>query len=414
MEGASNLSMIGIAVFEVAVVLWFGLPFVFHHQRCRRALTSWKPPSEAPPSADLLARTTLLLPTWNEASVIERRLENLAGQLISELNIEQTGLNLLLIDSCSNDETVPLARSWLKQNPNAFACSDILVMDQRKGKTAAVNRALHHLRDHGRTRIVVMVDADATCQPGALNGLLSYFHDPEMGAVGGIPERVGATARERAHRQRFTQIRKGEGAMGATPFLEGSLLAFDLERLPEGALDESSNADDAQIAIALAAAGYKTLQHPHAVFVDRAPATVAERARQRVRRARGILRALKRHRHVRSNSSLEQILRFHRHAHMRAPWLACLMMCTMVGRWTTVMPGAWPWTTVVGAILTGLEATGVVLLLVGIFERRLPGFLGGVSTVLVGMLPLIGAWMLEWSGRPAHLWTPVASVREVE
>ena len=47
----------------------------------------------------------------------------------------------------------------------------------------------------------------------------------------------------------------------------------------------------------------------------------------------------------------------------------------------------------------------------GLLERRLPGPLAGLSTVLAGMLPLLKAWCMDLVRRPAHLWEPNAHAR---
>ncbi len=404
--------MLWPAVLEGAAMLWFGAPFLLHHARCQRALAGAEEVRVRDPSKGMCSSTTVLLPTWNEAAVIERRLNNLAAQRINGTTLADAGLRLLLIDSASTDATVDLARAWLAEHPDAFAGHEVVCMDEREGKSAAVERALTHLKDTGQTEVVVMVDADATCDDGALSVVLGGLTDEDVGAVGGTPRRHGATPREVEHRQRFSDLRRAEGAMGATPFLEGSLLAFRLGALSEQALDTRSNADDAQITLDIAAQGWRTIQHPHAVFADVAPATVRGRAKQRTRRARGLLRVLRRYRRLRSPQHLARTLRFQRHAHLRAPWLALGVAVSAAARWTMhLIEGSLPWASPVEAGLVVLEALGFLGLVAGLLERRLPGPLAGLSTVLAGMLPLLKAWCLDLVGRPAHLWEPNTDAR---
>lgn len=404
--------MLWPAVLEGAAMLWFGAPFLLHQARCRRVLATAEEVRIQDPSNEVCARTTLLLPTWNEGTVIERRLENLAAQQIYSASPGDAGLRLLLIDSASTDATVDLARAWLAKHPDAFAAHEVVCMDAREGKTAAVERALSHLREAQQTDVVVMVDADATCEDDALSVLLGCFSDDDVGAVGGTPQRHGATPREVEHRRRFSELRRAEGAMGATPFLEGSLLAFRLGALSQEALDKHSNADDAQITLDIAAQGWRTFQHPRVVFADHAPSTFRSRSRQRTRRARGLLRVLRRYRWIRSPQHLARTLRFQRHAHLRAPWLAVGILVAAAVRWTVDWrEGSPPWDGVVQAGLVALEALGLLCLIAGLAERRLPGPFAGISTVLTGMLPLLKAWCLDLVGRPAHLWEPNADGR---
>ena len=86
------------------------------------------------PDKDSKLPITVLLPVWNEGLIIEKKLADLAKQEIKS--------NLLLIDSASTDDTVSKARKWLKDFPDSFSSSEIIVMEKRLGKTTAVMQAL--------------------------------------------------------------------------------------------------------------------------------------------------------------------------------------------------------------------------------------------------------------------------------
>jgi hypothetical protein len=82
-------------------------------------------------------------------------------------------------------------------------------------------------------------------------------------------------------------------------------------------------------------------------------------------------------------------------------------------RWTVHLnEGSLPWSSPAEAGLVVLEALGVLCLMAGLLERRLPGPLAGLSTVLAGMLPLLKAWCMDLVGRPAHLWEPNTDARQ--
>ena len=83
------------------------------------------------------------------------------------------------------------------------------------------------------------------------------------------------TAMEVGHRGLFSWLREAEGSLGATPFLEGSLMAFRANLMDPESFDVTSNADDAQIATAIAEQGYRTAQHPDAIFHDTTPRALA-------------------------------------------------------------------------------------------------------------------------------------------
>ena len=405
--------MLWWALAEGAVVLWFGLPFLAHRQRCVQALRSpWTPKTDAI-GMDAMPDVVVLVPTWNEAAVIERRLDNLAAQRIEGLTLREAGVDLMVIDSASEDGTLEMAETWLSSNPDAFASHVLMPMEERKGKTAAVQLAIANIRSTSPNAIVIMVDADARCSPRALEALVRAMAEEDLGAVGGRPERQGTTAMEASHRGLFSWLREAESSLGATPFLEGSMMAFRADLVDPDALDPTSNADDAQIATVIAQQGFRTAQHPTAAFIDDVPRGLGNRWEQRIRRGRGLIRLLRRNRHVRAPPHFAQTMRFQRHAHLRAPFLLLAGGELAELRWgLAIASGTWPWETALGAGLTVLEAMAMTMLLFGAFERTLPKPFRGVSTVLGGMIPLWAAWWREWFGGPAHLWTPNAEARQ--
>lgn len=407
--------MLWWALAEGAVVLWFGLPFLAHRQRCAAAMKSPWRPKEEPLTPEAMPDVVVLVPTWNESGVIERRLADLAAQKIEGRTLGDAGVRVLIIDSASEDGTAELAEAWMTAHGDAFAGHTVLRMERREGKTAAVQRALTHLREQTSDAVVVMVDADARCSPGALEALLRAMAEDDLGAVGGRPERQGTTALEASHRGLFSWLREAESSLGATPFLEGSLMAFRADLVDPGALDPSSNADDAQIATAIAVQGFRTAQHPTATFVDDVPTTWDARWDQRVRRGRGLVRLLRRQRHVRAPVEFAQTLRFQRHAHLRAPFLLLAGWQMAEVRWGLgFQSGSLPWETPLGAVLTVIEGMALLMLVSGLLERPWLRPLRGVSTVIGGMIPLWAAWWREWFGGPAHLWTPNAEARQRE
>ncbi|MGB1432796.1 MAG: glycosyltransferase [Candidatus Poseidoniaceae archaeon] len=407
--------MLWWALAEGAVVLWFGLPFLAHRQRCSRAMRAPWTPSSDPVPLDAMPEVVVLVPTWNERAVIEGRLENLAAQRIEGQTLGKAGVRLMLIDSASEDGTLEAAEAWLGSSPEAFAEHELVSMEEREGKTAAVKRAIAEIRRSSPNALVVMVDADATCAPGALQSLIRAMAEEDLGAVGGRPERRGMTALESGHRDLFSWLREAESSLGATPFLEGSLMAFRAGLVDPAALDAGSNADDAQIAMAVAEQGYRTAQHPGAVFHDQSPRTVAGRWEQRLRRGRGLIRLLRRKKHVRAPAEFAQTLRFQRHAHLRAPFLMLLGWQMADVRWAmSVRAGMMPWETPLGFVLTVFEVLAMLMLFTGVFERSWPKPFRSLSTVIGGMIPLWGSWLREWFGGPAHLWTPNVEGRQGE
>ena len=352
---------------------------------------------------------TVLLPVWNEARLIEKKLDNLAAQNLP--------LKLLFIDSASSDDTVARTEAWLATHPDAFLDVEMLQMDARRGKTAAVVKALHHLGQHAEG-LVCMTDADAMLEHGCLARLMQWFADPMVGAVGAVPKREGARHDEHMHRTAWEAMRLAESMVDSTPFLEGSCMMWRPSCLAIDDLNPSANADDAQIATSIRCRGWRTLTDPSARFVDAAPSTAEGQRRQKIRRAQGLQRLLTRERKratARSQGLFGRIFRRQHHFHIVAPLALTVATSTAVLRWGFIALYGWPATfTLANSLHLGFTVLEAVC--AGLWWRSRQGKSSGP-------LSLIGQWfasmellgrslVLTARGRSLHQWEQHTDVRE--
>lgn len=381
-------------------------PFAVHRWNMRSWLARpHSTPTEAV-SADL--RVTVLLPVWNEASVIEGKLENLAEQ---DLNV-----HLYLIDSASTDTTVNLARAWLKQNPEAFLSVTVDVMEARKGKSAAVSRALEAL-PRGEHDLVCMTDADALLLPGTLKRLQKWFADPMIGAVGALPKREHARGEESQHRRMWEAMRIAESSIDSTPFLEGSCMMWRGRLVNERDVVHYANADDAQIATAVRLKGLRVVVDPQALFTDVAPLTRAGQRRQKIRRGQGLQRLLLRKRSTAGHPNMGvfgRVFRRQHHFHVVAPILVGVAVAAGALRWGLVGMFGWPvGSTTAGQIHLAMGLMEAVVMLAWWSSRRgRPlGPLGLLGQWLTSMEWLLRSMLLLAKGQSLHMWEQHAEER---
>ena len=375
-------------------------PFLFH----RLSVGQWRknPPAYPLESTDSPALPiTVLLPVWNEALVIEQKLDNLAKQ-------EGASADLLIIDSASTDTTVGLARQWLEQHPKAFSHTQIIEMETRLGKSKAVQLALETLEKQGFAGLVCMTDADAQLPENGLQRLSGWFADPTIGAVGASARRLGGLAQEGSHRTMFELLREGESAHDSTPFLEGSFMMWRSSAFNAHQLYPTANADDAQIATQVRLNGLRSIHDPRMHFMDVAPSTPEGQRRQKVRRAQGLQRLLLRHRKhwwSRKLGSFAPILRREAHFHLAAPLLLAGAAAAAVLRWGTVMFIGMPNGTL-ALMHGGLAMVELFTLTAWMVHRngmRIPGLVT-VGSIFTGMEHLLAAMWTSFRGRSLHMW----------
>jgi glycosyltransferase involved in cell wall biosynthesis len=362
-----------------------------------------------PASTDHSEPLTVMLPVWNEALVIERKLANLADQGVEA--------RLVLIDSASTDATVRLAKAWLAQHPTAFSEHEVIEMPARKGKTAAVVQALTAIGQRSEG-LVCMTDADALLERGVLRRLMQWFADPMVGAVGALPRRELARAEEIRHREAWEAMRLAESMVDSTPFLEGSCMMWRTTSLAVDDLYVHANADDAQIATSVRRQGWRSVVDPQARFVDVAPEAASEQRRQKTRRAQGLQRLLLRERRRaghRNQGVFGRIVRRQFHFHIVAPLALTVAAMSAALRWGFVGLYGWPATfTLANSMHLGLAGLEAVCVVLWWRSRR------GLSS---GPLSLIGQWLASMEllgralittarGRSLHMWEQHQDVRE--
>ena len=414
-----------LATFQLVAGGIAALPFIIHRLRVGKwaGQSTLALPDVEPQD---LPQMTLVIPAWNEELLIEDKLSALAQQEYPRHKLEA-----IFIDSASTDNTVDLVKTWLVENPTAFADFIIIEMEKRLGKTAAIAQAFGSAALS--SEILVMTDVDARLDPGSLLRLGAWFSNPEIGAVGATPQRfttnsggTGAGAgtdvsrvtsgghglTEKIYRDMFTIQRLGESARDSTPFLEGSLLGIRRTVYSDSTLDTNSNADDAQLAVAARLAGLRAIQDPALIFREPIPPTYGEHKEQKVRRAQGLQRLLWRNRShwfSRNQGAWGGIMGVQGIMHLLIPWIVLAGCVFAVLKWCLILTGL----ELNIFIITTLVIDGWVFgsWLLHRFALRLPltslpaTFLDSMNALLIAQFKLL-------SGDSMHLWEQGVGVRK--
>jgi len=115
---------------------------------------------------------TLLIPAFNEARVIERKIRNAL-----DLDYPQSKLEIVIASDGSTDQTLEIAQRFCDGERVR-----VLAFPQNRGKMATLNASVPETRGE----IIVFTDAPALIESGALRCLVANFADPEVGAASPI------------------------------------------------------------------------------------------------------------------------------------------------------------------------------------------------------------------------------------
>ena len=386
------------ALFEVGFATLAGLPYLKHgldlFMARKRVLIR--------PEQAFSETLTILLPVWNEASVLPQKLDNLRE------TCQQYKANLVIIDSASTDESVSIVEAW--SGKKAFQSYTLIRMDERKGKTAAVKQALNHINNSLQTELVLMTDADAMFEADTVSKLLQWFSNPIIGCVGASPKRLGQRSEEAEHRALFSMVRNLESRRDSTPFLEGSCMIWRREALDVEALNVHSNADDAQIATNVRINGLRTIQDQDAYFIDHAPLERREHSRQKVRRAQGLQRHLlrqRKHWFNRRHGLFASTLRQEAALHLLTPLLLFGAVVAMLARWASIGFAEIDFSnatlTTMHVSLFAAEAIAMTSWFSVRYGIRFP-LLNQFGAILDGNVQLIRALWKSARGSSLHMW----------
>ena len=176
----------------------------------------------APVAAADLPAVTVVIPCYNEAEHVAAKIANLRAADYPPGKIE-----IVVVSDGSGDRTVDVAR----------ATTGVRVVSwlERRGKAAALNAGLRAA--HGD--VLVLTDANARLEAGALRALVTPFADPNVGAVCGEQVIGAGAAGERFYWRYEAYLKRREAALGSVVGADGSLYAVRRELfrpLPEDRL----------------------------------------------------------------------------------------------------------------------------------------------------------------------------------
>lgn len=232
-------------------------------------------------AADAWPRVSIVVPSYNEAAVLGRRLGNLLA-----LRYPADRLEILVGSDGSTDRTEAVAADV--GDPRVRVVS----VARRGGKTPLLNK----LVAHATSDVIVFTDANSEFAPDALERLVAPFTDPRIGCVTG--ELVYVNANEPGVREGEglywrleNAIKEMESRFGGTLVATGAIYALRRsiwEPLPAGI------SDDSVTPLLALARGYRVIVEPRARAFEPA-ATLAE---EYERKSRMVTRQLGAHRRV--------------------------------------------------------------------------------------------------------------------
>jgi len=271
-------------VWLVFGVLSFGpAVFIFCYMR-KKSKEPW--PTKV--DSNYRPRVSILVPTYNESSIILFKLTNL-----SRLKYPKNLIEVIVVDSNSSDDTVEIVRRFSEKEQHLQM--RILVEKDRKGKSRALNYAL----DYSDSDVVIVSDADCFWPSDILEKALPFLADPSVGGISGPKILLNAsqtwvTRMEENYLRSANVLRLGESKAGSTVFFEGGFCAFKREAFdrfdPYG-----TGSDDCGTVVSVVEKDHRTMLVPEAGFYSAFPESLRGKLSIKLRRANQLVRVFARY-----------------------------------------------------------------------------------------------------------------------
>ena len=226
---------------------------------------------------------SIVLPTYNEAGIVERKLEDICAQ-----DYPMAQMELVVIDA-SDDETVERIRAFFAERDHPSLT--LIEEEERRGLAVALNEAY----DTAIGEVVVKTDCDSLLAADAISEAVANLADPHVGAVTGQnAEVLGGSAVEAGYRGIQAHVQALESHLDSTLIFHGPCSAFDADAIVP--IDVDSIADDTELALKIRKQGRRVLFDPAIKYQEAAQSGFGKRRQQKDRRAMGLLRLLWRQR----------------------------------------------------------------------------------------------------------------------
>ena len=229
---------------------------------------------------------SIVVPTYNEEKVIEKRIKNLV-----DLNYPKDKYEIIVVDSGSADSTAEIVEETIKEHENNKPTLRLVKEEERKGKASAINLG----KEHAQGDIILVTDANSIFDKNVLSEIMPHFKDSKVGAVGGryvVSDSENSLAASESFYWDLEYIMfKGESYLDSPAIINGTISAWRKKLVEVDTL----LSEDVDMALQVRRAGYNIGYEPNAVVYETAATTRRDQIVQRKRTSIGILQCIFKH-----------------------------------------------------------------------------------------------------------------------
>lgn len=376
--GSIDLVLIALIALCTVLLVW---PFAFYPLVLR--LLPVRPVAHDPdvPAPD----ASLLFCAYNEAASLPAKIDNLRA-----LKARHPALEILAFDDGSSDGTGDLLAG----------ASDILTLVLGPGRSGKAH-GMKQLAARARGDVLIFTDANVLLEVHAIDHLLPYYADTQVGGVLGSLYYDGAqnsaSAAVGALYWRLEESLKNlESRTGNVMGADGSIFSVRRELYPDF---PDSVLDDLTVSMAVVFAGKRLIKARDVIARE---TMVAQRTDEYRRKIRIAARAWHTHRHLRPQlARMSRLDRFKYASRKTVRWFGALWMGIGGAAALALACRFSPFAAI------ALFAAGLILGLQGLMARTGP--LAALVDLLLAYVATLRGIALAMTGRTFTIWAPAKS-----
>jgi len=242
-----------------------------------KRLFRWKTNPAA--QTDNLPRVALVVAAYNEEDFIRDKIINTL-----ELDYPSELLEVIFVTDGSTDKTPAIVKE--------YPFIRLLHQPERKGKIAAVNRAMQFVQ----SPVVVFCDANTLLNKECIRRIVQHYDDPRVGGVAGekrimaAGNDTAAAAGEGLYWKYESFLKRLDSELYSTMGAAGELFSVRKELLDE--VPEGTIIEDFVQSLKLCSKGYVVRYEPNAWAAETASASIKEEMKRKVRICAGAFQAM--------------------------------------------------------------------------------------------------------------------------
>ncbi len=229
-----------------------------------------------------LANVSIIVSTFNEASVIKRKINNIA-----EINYPQKMLEVIVFDDASSDGTDFIAENTLKEK---ILYGTLIRSPSRLG----LNRSLNTAVAQAKHNLICITDSDVLLDKDALGNAVKVLQGFEN--AGGVTGRIQpvfegqgvAQTSESSYRGFYHLSMLAESSIHSAFPGNGPLILYDKSKVPSK-IPQDYGSTDANIAMNIIRKGFRFLYVPNSIVYEPSPENLGQHRLQKIRRAKRLL-----------------------------------------------------------------------------------------------------------------------------